>query len=79
MDNLILYPLEKLGKDLENPLCDEFEPESDYSQPLLTLCKAQYFKNKKGDDIINGLISNSLVVTSIEDLGVEDTMEDLNL
>lgn len=66
-------------KDLENPLWDEFELESDHSQPLLTLGKSQYFKNETEDDTINGFINNPVVVTSIDDLGVEDTMEGLSL
>lgn len=77
--NLSLYPPMKPYTDSENPLWDEFEPESDHSQPLLTLGKAQYFKNEMKDDIISGFISNSLSVTSIEDLAEEDVVEDLSL
>jgi len=68
--NLNLYRATKPSKDLENTLWDEFEPKSDYSHPPLTLGKAEKFKNEIENDIINGFISNPLVVTSIDDLGV---------
>jgi len=64
---------------LENPLWDEFEPKSNYSQPLLTLGRAQCFKNEIEDDIINGFINNFIVVTSIIDSGVDDNLENLSL
>lgn len=51
---------------LENPWWDEFELELDLSLPLLTVGKSQYFKDEIEDDTINGFISNSLFVTSIE-------------
>ena len=69
--NLNLYPLAKLHMDLNSPWWDEFEPESNFSLPLLTLGKAQYFKDETEDYIINGFIINSLSVASIRDLGEE--------
>lgn len=77
--NLNLYPLEIRDMNLGNPLWDEFESELDHSQPFLTLGKAQYFKNEMEDGVISGCISNSLFVTSIEDSGLEDVVEDLIL
>jgi len=63
---------------MENPFWDEYEPELDKSQPLLTLGKAEYFKDEIEDDIINGFISNPFSVTSIENLREEEAMEDLS-
>jgi len=45
---------------------------------LLTLGKAQYFKDETEDDITNGFISNSLYVASIENLREEGEVEDIN-
>ena len=58
--------------DLNNPWWDESEPESDLSLPLLTLGKAQYFKDETEDDVINGFISNSLSIASIKNENEED-------
>jgi len=77
--NLSLYPPAKPDMDSGNPFWDEFEPDSDHSQPLVTLRKAQYFKNETKDDIISDFISNSLLFTSIEDSGEEGVVEDLSL
>ena len=62
--------------DFNSPLWDEFEPEFDFSLPLLTLRKAQYFKDETQDDIINGFISNSLFSSSIRDLEEEYEVDD---
>ena len=62
--------------DLNSPWWDEFEPEYDFSLPLLTLGKAQYFKDEMEDDIINGFIRNSLSFASIRDPGEEDEVDD---
>lgn len=65
--------------DLNSPWWDEFEPECDFSLALLTLGKAQYFKDETKDDIINGFIRNSLFVSSIKDLGEEYVVDDVNI
>ena len=75
-ENLNLYPPEKPHMDLSSPWWDEFALESDLSLPLLTLGKAQYFKDEKEDDIINVFISNSLYVSSIIYLGEEYEVDD---
>eukprot|EP00253_Pinus_taeda_P004780 PITA_04780 len=69
--NLNLYP-PKPNVDVYNPWWDEFEPESDLSLPLLTLGKAQYFKDETEDDVINGFLSNSLSVASIKNANKEE-------
>lgn len=74
--NLNLYP-PKPNLDLYNSWWDELEPELDLSLPLLSLGKAQYFKDEIEDDIINGLISNSLSVASIENSKEEEEVEDI--
>jgi len=76
-NNLNLYP-PKPNMDLNNPWWDEFEPELDLSLPLLTLGKAKYFKDETKDGIINGFISNSLYVASIENAWEEEEVEDIN-
>ena len=63
--------------DSSSPWWDEFAPESDLSLPLLTLRKAQYLKDEREDDIINGFISNSLPIASIRDLGEEYEEDDV--
>ena len=70
--NLNLYPPAKLHMDSSSPWWDEIAPESYLSLSLLTLGKAQYFKDETEDDIINGFISISLSVASIS-LQVEVT------
>lgn len=75
--NLNLYP-PKPNVDVYNPWWDEFGPESDLSLPLLTLGKAQYFKDKTEDDVINGFISNSLSVASIKNANEEEEVEDID-
>lgn len=57
---------------------DEFKPKLDKSQPLLTLYRAEYFKDEIEDDIINRFISNPFSVTSIENSREEEAMEDLS-
>ena len=52
--------------DLNNTWSDKYEPKYNLSLPLLTLGKAQYFKDEAEDDIINGFISSSLSDTTIE-------------
>jgi len=75
---LNIYLLAKSNMDLNNPWWDEFELESDLSLLVLTLGKAQYFKDETKDDIINGFISNSLYVTSIENSREEEEVYDVN-
>jgi len=65
--------------DVYNPWWDEFELESDLSLPLLTLGKAQYFKDETEDDVINGYISNSLLVASVKNENEEEDVEDIDL
>ena len=78
-NNLNLYPTTKLHMDLNSPWWDEFEPEFDFSLPLLTLGKSQYFKDETEDDIINGFISNSISVASVRDPGEENEVDDVNI
>ena len=63
--------------DSSSPWWDKFAPESDLSLPLLTLGKAQYFKDETKDDIINGFISNPMPIASNRDFGEEGEEDDV--
>jgi len=64
--------------DVYKPWWDEFETELDLSLPLLTLGKAQYFKNETEDDAINGFTSNSLYVAFVKNAKEEEEVEDID-
>ena len=46
--------------------------------PLLTLGKAQYFKDDTEDDVINDFISNSIFVASVKNENEEEEVEDID-
>lgn len=58
MKSLILYPPTKHTITLEDSIWDNFEPENDISQPILTIEKSVVLKNKMKDDIINTVSNN---------------------
>ena len=61
-----------------NPWWDEFELQLDLSLPLLTLGKAQYFKDETKDDVTNGFISNSLFFAYVKNENEEEKVEDID-